>query len=139
VNPKEELPEILNCSRFADAWVEWKQFRAELKKKLTPSTVRLQLKFLAGLGLEGAVLSIQQSIEKGWQGLFAPKQARRLIGDVAPPPGRKRSMPPPGLKPWSTIPPPGFDKDGKEIPLAEWEKKFPLSDFYDDQTLEPCG
>jgi len=62
---------------FAAAWADWMQFRAELRKKLTPSTAKAQLKKLADMGERDAIASIRQSISNGWQGLFEPKDTPR--------------------------------------------------------------
>lgn len=47
--------------------------------------------------------------------------------------------PPPGLKPLSQRPPPGLDDNANEITADEYEKRFPLSAYYDEQTLKPLG
>jgi len=64
---KEELPHGV---LFAKAWSEWGVFRKEIKKKLTPSTESKQLKKLGSMTESQAIASIDQSIEKGWAGLF---------------------------------------------------------------------
>lgn len=58
---------------FGEAWEDWKKQRRELRKKLTDSTQRAQLKKLQTMGEAAAITSIRQSIENGWQGLFPPK------------------------------------------------------------------
>jgi hypothetical protein len=68
----EDLPEELDTQEFRQAWQEWQQFRKDIKKKLTPLTVKKQLKQLAGYGPAGAVASVNRSIANGWQGLFEP-------------------------------------------------------------------
>jgi hypothetical protein len=55
------------------AWCEWVQYRKEKKQKLTPSTVRKQIQFLAGRAGPEIVEIINQSITNGWTGLFEPK------------------------------------------------------------------
>jgi hypothetical protein len=71
--PSEPLPENLQNPDFVEAWDRWRTFRKEIKKKLTPSTEKAQLKKLSGWGAADAIESIEQSIEHGWQGLFEPK------------------------------------------------------------------
>jgi len=132
-----ELPDELNCPEFASAWADWKQYRSELKKKLTPSTVARQLKTLVKFGIEGAILAINQSIEQGWTGLFPPKENRRHPADLPKP--RKAKSPPPGLLPVSDQPTPGYDKAGNEISMAEWDRLYPLWNYYEVDTLEPCA
>lgn len=68
-----EIPIALAGDYFSMAWDSWQTYRRERKKPLCPSTARLQLVKLAGYGVAGAVASINQSIEAGWQGLFEPK------------------------------------------------------------------
>lgn len=67
---EEALP---HADLFSQAWVSWKQFRIEKKAKLTPSTMNAQLNKLGAMSEQDAVLTIQQSIENGWQGLFPDK------------------------------------------------------------------
>ena len=64
---KEELPHGVS---FSKSWDEWEVFRKEIKKKLTPSTKSKQLKKLGAMTEIEAIASIDQSIEKGWAGLF---------------------------------------------------------------------
>jgi hypothetical protein len=74
-----ELPEWLP----KELWSEWSQYRKELRKKLTPSTVRKQITLLDTLRGQGQSVEavIQQSIEHGWQGLFAVKNANGVNGN----------------------------------------------------------
>jgi hypothetical protein len=62
---------------FWAAWEMWSQHRKEAKKKLTPTTVKLQLKKLSGWGKDKAILAIETSIESSWQGLFEPKEVKK--------------------------------------------------------------
>lgn len=55
---------------FREAWNSWVIYRKEKKKKLTPSTIKLQLKKLEGIGEIRAIRMIAYSIENGWEGLF---------------------------------------------------------------------
>lgn len=55
---------------FKTVWGEWEQFRKELKKTVTPSTAKKQLKFLGGRPENEAIEIINQSITNGWTGLF---------------------------------------------------------------------
>lgn len=83
---KIEYPPSLDTPSFRAAWGEWVQFRKEIKKRLTPSTVRMQLKNLSEVGEKAAIDAIHKSIEKGWQGLFVDKKTptvsseRREVG-----------------------------------------------------------
>ncbi len=55
---------------FREAWDSWVVYRKEKKKKLTPSTIKMQLKKLGSIGEIRATRMIAYSIEKGWEGLF---------------------------------------------------------------------
>ena len=63
-----DLP--FQSEEFAEAWNDWVVYRKEKKKKLTPSTIKMQLKKLGGVGEIRAIRMIAYSIEKGWEGLF---------------------------------------------------------------------
>lgn len=67
------IPSEIDSLAFREAWARWVEYRAELKKRLTPKSAAMQLKMLAGLGESAAIESIEQSIRNGWQGLFEPK------------------------------------------------------------------
>ena len=75
-NQKKEqafyFPPELRSEEFKIAWQSWVEFRREMRKKLTPSTITKQLKLLATFGDSKAVRSIDRSIMQGWQGLFDP-------------------------------------------------------------------
>lgn len=55
---------------FKKKWNEWLNFRREIKKKMTPSTIDYQLKFLSNFSVIDAMAIIDQSIQNGWTGLF---------------------------------------------------------------------
>jgi DNA-binding HxlR family transcriptional regulator len=80
--PEVQFPESLNNEEFRRAWSEWVEFRREIKKKLTPSTVSKQLTELATWGSVKSIQAINNSIRNGWQGLFDPEQKPgRATGD----------------------------------------------------------
>lgn len=54
-------------------WSEWEQHRKEKKQKLTPMSVKKQLKFLHGRSSKEIIEIIEQSIRNGWTGLFEIK------------------------------------------------------------------
>ena len=72
--PDVQFPESLDNEEFRLAWSEWVEFRREIKKKLTPSTVSKQLKELATWGSVKSIQAINSSIRNGWQGLFESSQ-----------------------------------------------------------------
>lgn len=55
------------------AWEAWETYRNEIKKPLTLSTVKLQIKFLSTHQKDHALI-IKQSIINGWRGLFPLKK-----------------------------------------------------------------
>jgi hypothetical protein len=65
------LPDELNNNGFIESWKEWIEYRKEIKKALKESTAKKQLKFL--LKQLDAIACIDQTIEKGWTGLFEIK------------------------------------------------------------------
>lgn len=64
---------ILDNPEFQAAWLDWNAERKARGKPLTERAAKLQLDKLESFGLAGAIRSIKQSIENGWQGLFEPK------------------------------------------------------------------
>lgn len=58
---------------FKKAWNEWVGYRKEIKKRMTPFTVRLQLSKLAVLTEPEAIAIIEKSISNGWIGLIFDK------------------------------------------------------------------
>jgi DNA-binding transcriptional MocR family regulator len=80
-NPKEELfePESMlpfPTPAFAEAWNDWKQHRAEIKKKLTPQSIKQQLRNFAEWGEARSIAAIRFTIGNGWQGIREPDAPR---------------------------------------------------------------
>lgn len=71
------LPPELSTPQFAAKWHEWVQYRKELKHKLTPTTIRLQLTKLEELGHDLAIETIDFTMTKGWRGLVSPRENER--------------------------------------------------------------
>lgn len=69
IREEEILPTFLNKK----AWEAWKQHRKEKGKKLTPTSIKLQLKFLEA-NQKDHVQIIKNSITNGWTGLFEIKE-----------------------------------------------------------------
>jgi hypothetical protein len=59
---------------FELAWAKWYDFRKEIKKRLTPTTVISQLKKLSEFS--DPVASIENSITNGYMGLFEVKNGK---------------------------------------------------------------
>lgn len=66
------LPEWLD----QDSWASWVQYRTDVRKKMTPQTVKLQIKFLEK-DIKNHKAIIEQSIQNGWTGLFPYKGASK--------------------------------------------------------------
>lgn len=67
----EDKTKLKSLRGFTDSFCEWIEFRKQLKHPLTDSTVKKQLTFLDTQ--DDPIAVINQSIEKGWQGLFPIK------------------------------------------------------------------
>lgn len=72
-----EIPDKLNTPEFLQAWEEWQSYKKQKRKTLTESTIKKQIEFLASIGVQDAVISINESIKNGYTGLFPVKQAAR--------------------------------------------------------------
>ncbi len=84
--PEPVIPERLAADpEFLAAWESWQADRRERGKTLTSRAIARQLKFLETLGPAGAVISIDQAIEHGWQGLFPPNGGARIIQATSAP------------------------------------------------------
>ncbi len=75
-----EIPGILNTIDFMAAWGEYVQHRKEIKKPLTPTAGKRQLKQLESWGLQRAIVAINHSIAKGWLSIYEPKNYQQTNG-----------------------------------------------------------
>lgn len=72
-----ELP--FQGEAFASVWDSWVEHRKEIKKKLTETSVKQQLKQLSRWGERRSIAAIEYTIGKGWQGIMDdPVFASRL-------------------------------------------------------------
>ncbi len=76
------LPPELRTKEFSEAWSDWVQHRAEIRKPLKPTSAANKLLQLARLGPERAVAAIRHSIGNGWQGIFEPKDDLAATGRI---------------------------------------------------------
>lgn len=67
------IPENLNQPDFLSALENFRQMRVEIKKPMTPTAEKALLKKLAGWGIEVAIVALEKSTERQWQGVFKPK------------------------------------------------------------------
>lgn len=72
--PPLVLPQALDTPQFRNAWSEWEKYRSESSWKLTPTSIKGQLKKLEKYGHDDAIASLEQSITNGWRGLFPPRR-----------------------------------------------------------------
>lgn len=68
-----DFPPSLQTDQFVAAWADWSAHRTEIRKPLKPTQTKKQLRWLASLGHDLAVRTIEYTIEKGWQGLRVPE------------------------------------------------------------------
>ena len=55
-------------------WDDWVAYRKEIRKKMSPATIKKQVAMLEKYSPEDQFLIINQSITNGWTGLFPPKE-----------------------------------------------------------------
>jgi hypothetical protein len=55
---------------FQGMWAEWVQHRKEIRKTLTPSTIKTQLKKMGKMGKARSTAMMQHTIANGWTGLY---------------------------------------------------------------------
>ena len=75
---EEKIKEEVDLPAFIDSekWNDFLTHRKELKKPLTPTSMKGQLKKLEKFESSfpgGANISLEQTVNNGWQGLFEPK------------------------------------------------------------------
>jgi hypothetical protein len=65
-----ELP--FSSDEFREAWAAWERHKREIKKKLTPETIKCQFKKIKAMGEAEAIASIYRSISSGWPDIYLP-------------------------------------------------------------------
>lgn len=71
-----ELPKVLDTKAFREAWAEWEKHRKEKRSKLTETTIKKQFALLAKHPKQ-AVEILNDSMTKGYTGLFPPKDSQK--------------------------------------------------------------
>jgi len=66
------IPMLLSTPEFRAAWVMWLEHLKQRRKSPSLHAQDLQLRKLALLGPERAVVTIYHSVENNWQGLYEP-------------------------------------------------------------------
>lgn len=69
-----EVPTCLDTTAFELAWHLWEDHRRDIRKPLTETSIRQQLKKLSALGHDRAIAAIEHSVANGWQGIFEPSE-----------------------------------------------------------------
>jgi hypothetical protein len=62
-----DLP--FESEEFKEAWQKWETFRREIKKPLTNSTIKMQLKQIEAWGEQRSIKIIDNCVLNGWYGL----------------------------------------------------------------------
>ena len=83
-----DFPRHLDTSGFRGAWAEWVQHRAEIKAKLTPTSVSRQMKEFSRMGERRAIAAIHHTILKGWRGIREDEDPRGVPVQPPPPPNK---------------------------------------------------
>lgn len=78
IAPAFSLPSFVDPK----VWDEWLEYRKEIKKKMTPATIKKQLKLLAENEKDYKEI-IERSIQNGWTGLFPLKDSARKKHETA--------------------------------------------------------
>jgi ribosomal protein L21E len=71
-----DTPKDTPIKHICSNWQDWIDHRKQMKKPLTKKTIELQTKFLQKFDEQTKVKIIEQSIFKGWAGLFELKEDR---------------------------------------------------------------
>ncbi len=68
---KTEETQLPHSVRFAEKWIEWIQYKKEIKDSYkSPKSASAKAKQLAQYSEEVAIQMIEQSIANGWKGIF---------------------------------------------------------------------
>ncbi len=97
IEDENEIKKIVNAFKileeipdFEKSWYEWYCYRKSAKKKILPSTMLKQIKFLS-LQMN-PIDCINQSIKNGWQGLFEIKGAYKQEQPKVPEPKMSKEL-----------------------------------------------
>lgn len=85
--PKFEIPLLLQTEGFISAWAEWLEHLKQKKSKPTSLALKRQLSKLESMGERKAIETINNCIEKNWQGIYeqtSNQQPRKPITGSKP-------------------------------------------------------
>jgi hypothetical protein len=89
--PLFDIPQELQTPEFLKAWDDWMKHRKEIRKALTPQSVKMQMKDFSAWGVVRAIAAIEHTIKKGWQGIREPDNMSPVSQKPRPAPrDRKR-------------------------------------------------
>lgn len=72
--------EVLRTDEFAAVWYTWTVHRVEIGKRLTPTSVKQQIKKLEAMGHDRAIAAIEHSIASGYTGIYEDNQRQAAGG-----------------------------------------------------------
>ena len=79
--PAAPLP--FASEKFSEAWSLFRTHRSQIKKPLTPAAEQMQLKQLGLMGETRAIIAIEHTIAKGWQGIREPEKGEFAVSSQA--------------------------------------------------------
>lgn len=77
----------LKTDTFREVWSDWVTHRKEIKKPVTATSAKQQIRLMESWGEERAVAAMRHTIAKGWQGLREPELGDR-VGRAEAKPGK---------------------------------------------------
>jgi hypothetical protein len=70
---------FLEDNKFLDVWLDWVEYRKEIKKPLTNVAAKRQVKLLTQCSIQVATAMVDQSINMGWRGIFPLNENHELM------------------------------------------------------------
>jgi hypothetical protein len=82
LTPFDQLPEKLGTDAFRESLAEWVQHRQEIRKPLTATSAKQQLRQFETWGPAKSIEVIRYTVAKGWQGLREPDAGSSKVSPV---------------------------------------------------------
>ena len=74
------LPDnLLEDKEFLEVWLDWIEYRTEIKHPLTKIAAKRQIKLLSQFSSGAATAMVDQSINRGWRGIFQLDRNHELL------------------------------------------------------------
>jgi len=70
IQKKEKLPTHLQTNSFRTIWAAWIEVRNKMRVPNTKKSLELALSKLGKYSVETAIKMVEQSVERGWRGIF---------------------------------------------------------------------